>query len=136
MDQGLLARSIVLDGESEDRFKLLITSLRDELQPETPIENLLIDKLEPVHCCLMRAWELERAGIAHLGKTAAPVAIQDAIQGAPTRDALAFGGQNHVPYERNERAATVGLPAFRTNKRNLCHPNPVSTSKQTPGVHL
>jgi len=63
--RGLLARTVVLDGESLPRFHTLMTSLQEELKPETAIENLLIHKMAVSHWRLMRVWGLERSGLSN-----------------------------------------------------------------------
>jgi len=60
---GLLARTIVLKGESYRRFSTLLNRLRGQLQPEGPIETALVDTMAA--CCWrrMRLWSLEKAAI-------------------------------------------------------------------------
>jgi hypothetical protein len=60
-ERGMLASTVVLDVESRPRFRALLTSLQEELKPETPIENLLIHKMAVAHWRLMRAWGMERS---------------------------------------------------------------------------
>jgi hypothetical protein len=61
--QGILARSIVLDSESRDRFNDLHRSLIAELQPATPIENMLVQKMAVAQWRQMRLWGLEKVTI-------------------------------------------------------------------------
>ncbi len=63
VEQGMLARTVVLDGESRHRFHALMTSLREELKPETAIENLLVHKMAVAHWRLLRVWGMEKAAI-------------------------------------------------------------------------
>ncbi len=63
VEQGMLARTVVLDGESRNRFHALMTSLREELKPETAIENLLVHKMAVAHWRLLRVWGMEKAAI-------------------------------------------------------------------------
>ena len=58
---GLLADSMVLDGESENRFCALFSRLEDELQPETGIETDQIEIMAVAHWRRMRLWSLEKA---------------------------------------------------------------------------
>ena len=62
---GLLARTIVLKGESYRRFSTLLNRLRREFQPEGPVETALVDTIAA--CCWrrMRLWSLEKASINH-----------------------------------------------------------------------
>lgn len=52
----MLARTVVLDVESRPRFDALMTSLQEELEPETTIENLLVHKMAVAHWRLLRIW--------------------------------------------------------------------------------
>ena len=63
VERALLVRTVVLESESRERFHALMTSLQEELKPETAIENLLVHKMAVAHWRLMRAWGLEKAGI-------------------------------------------------------------------------
>jgi hypothetical protein len=62
---GLLARTIVLKGESWRRFSTLLNRLRGEFLPEGPVETALVDTIAA--CCWrrMRLWSLEKAAINH-----------------------------------------------------------------------
>ena len=108
VERAMLARTVVLDGESRDRFHALLTSLQDELQPKTAVENLLIHKMAAAHWRLMRVWAMEKASIAQ-GPTAPGIAD------AAARDALAFSKSNaHMnEYEmRFDRQFTRALDRF------------------------
>jgi hypothetical protein len=111
VERGLLARTVVLDGESLPRFHALMTSLQEELKPETTIENLLIHKMAAAHWRLMRVWGMERScaaqGVRGSGSPQSP--------DAPTRDALALGksGAHLNEYEmRFDRQFTRALDRF------------------------
>jgi hypothetical protein len=111
VERGMLARTIVLDGESRPRFQALMTSLQAELKPETAIENLLIHKMAAAHWRLMRVWGMERSCASEGVREAGPPESPD----APTRDALAFGKSgNHLnEYEmRFDRQFTRALDRF------------------------
>ncbi len=58
---GLLARTIVLAGESSDRFKFLLDELSAELQPTTAIERSLVENMAVARWRQMRLWAMERA---------------------------------------------------------------------------
>jgi hypothetical protein len=111
VERGMLARTVVLEGESLPRFHALMTSLQEELKPETTIENLLIHKMAVAHWRLMRVWGMERSGASHaLGESGPPESPD-----APTRDALAFGksAANLNEYEmRFDRQFTRALDRF------------------------
>jgi hypothetical protein len=111
VERGLLARTVVLDGESLPRFHALMTSLQEELKPETAIENLLVHKMVAAHWRLMRVWGMERSGASHALQEFGPTQPPD----APTRDALAFGksGVHLNEYEmRFDRQFTRALDRF------------------------
>jgi hypothetical protein len=81
---GLLARTIVLKGESYRRFSTLLNRLRGEFQPEGPVESALVDTIAA--CCWrrMRLWSLEKAAINHEVQNSA------IISDPPTQVALAW----------------------------------------------
>ena len=59
---GLLARAIVLEGESRDRFNDLVRQLNEALKPQTQIDHLLVGKMAASHWRQVRVWNLEREG--------------------------------------------------------------------------
>jgi hypothetical protein len=59
---GLLARAILIEGESRDRFDDLVHLLNTSLNPRTAIDELLIGKMAAAHWRQMRIWTLEREG--------------------------------------------------------------------------
>jgi hypothetical protein len=84
---GMLARTIVLDGESRERFNELCKSLTDELQPATSIEHLLVQKMAVAHWRQMRFWNIEKASMDYeVSKQSAEHAGAD----PSLRDALAL----------------------------------------------
>ncbi len=58
---GLLADSIVLHGESDDRFSALVSSLESELHPDPGIESAQTEIMAVAHWRRMRLWSLEKA---------------------------------------------------------------------------
>ena len=64
---GLLARAIVLEGESRDRFNDLLRLLNEALNPQTQMEHLLVGKMAASHWRQIRLWNLEREGEKILG---------------------------------------------------------------------
>jgi hypothetical protein len=86
---GLLARTIVLKGESYSRFSTLLNGLRAQLLPEGPVETALVNTalVNTVAACTwrrMRLWSLEKASIT-LEADNTP-----AIDNPPTQIALAW----------------------------------------------
>jgi hypothetical protein len=63
---GLLARAILMEGESRGRFNALVQLLNDALQPESAIEHLLVGKMAASHWRQLRIWNLEREGERNL----------------------------------------------------------------------
>lgn len=59
---GTLARAILLEGESRDRFDDLVKNLNETLNPRNPIDHLLIGKMAATHWRLIRLWNLEKEG--------------------------------------------------------------------------
>jgi hypothetical protein len=106
-DRAMLARTVLLSGESRERFDSLLTSLHEELRPQSVIETMLIHKMTVAHWRLMRAWAMESARIAH--------EADPQVEDPPTRDALAFGKAkaNMSEYEmRCDRQFTRALNHF------------------------
>ena len=62
---GLLSDSIVLPGESLERFDDLLATLKAELRPETPIESAYVEKMAVAYWRQMRLWCLEKLQFVH-----------------------------------------------------------------------
>jgi hypothetical protein len=58
---GLLAKAVVFEGESREQFAALLKAFCDELQPQTPIEDLLVQKMAVNHWRQERIWGQEKA---------------------------------------------------------------------------
>jgi hypothetical protein len=58
---GLLADSLVLEGESETRFCSLLAAFEAELQPESQIEHAQAEIMAVAQWCRMRLWSIEKA---------------------------------------------------------------------------
>ena len=67
----LLARTVVLDSESSDRFVSLLVQLSKEFQPRTTAEESLIETMAVSRWRHMRVWSLEKAGIVREIKNSA-----------------------------------------------------------------
>ncbi len=65
---GMLARTVVLPDESRPRFDALLASYYRDLEPGSAIEETLIEKMVVAQWRQMRAWSMEKTGIA-LGST-------------------------------------------------------------------
>lgn len=57
---GLLARTVVLQGESEERFNETLQDLLDEFQPATATEYLLVENMAVAHWRKRRLWDFGR----------------------------------------------------------------------------
>jgi hypothetical protein len=58
---GLLADSLVLEGEAEERFLAMLSSLQSELKPADGLESNQIEIMAVAHWRRMRIWSLEKA---------------------------------------------------------------------------
>jgi hypothetical protein len=89
---GLLARTVVLDGESTDRFHELLASLQDELQPEGAVEYILVEIMAVACWCQRRLWGLHSAGLrSELQKQHAAAEGEQVVFTSPVgRASLAF----------------------------------------------
>jgi hypothetical protein len=89
---GLLARSIVLEGEVLERFTALLDSLIDLFQPHTCVESALVENMAVARWRQMRLWGMEQADMAReMQKQALRAGNEEtAAHDAPTRSAIAF----------------------------------------------
>jgi hypothetical protein len=88
MTHGMLSATVVLEDECEERFLAFLAALHDELQPQTTVEDTLVQNMAVARWRQMRLWATEKATIRHeirrQGET------QGATYDAPTQTALAF----------------------------------------------
>jgi hypothetical protein len=61
---GLLAQTVVLNGESKERFATLLHSIQQELQPATAIENQLVETMAVARWRQFRIVGMEKAAVA------------------------------------------------------------------------
>jgi hypothetical protein len=90
---GMLSTTIVLKGESTDRFLGLLTALLEEFEPQTPFEESLIENMAVVRWRQMRIWGMEKAAMEHemLRQAEMPNSTElDPAEHAATRAAIAF----------------------------------------------
>jgi hypothetical protein len=125
----MLAKCIVLVGESATRFRTLLDSFHDELKPESAIEDILVHKLTVAYWRQMRTWDQQKASIAH------EVDKQDASlarECPSTRDALAIrtGGpsltHDEMRYDRQFHAALSRFMKYRASKVHIPAVEPVN----------
>jgi hypothetical protein len=62
---GLLAQTVVLEGESEERFNALLEHYMQIHQPQSPIEAGLIEHMAVAQWRLMRAWGTQKLALDH-----------------------------------------------------------------------
>jgi hypothetical protein len=87
----LLSGTVVLEGESTDRFLQLVAALHEEFEPQTPFEESLIENMAAARWRQMRIWGLEKAGMDHETRRQAGMPCSSAsTEDSATRAALAF----------------------------------------------
>ncbi|HLJ51228.1 MAG TPA: hypothetical protein VKU01_34705, partial [Bryobacteraceae bacterium] len=80
---GVLAQTIVLDGEDPEAFKSLLAAFQAEFDPATASQSALVETLAAARRRLMRIWAIEKAVLT------TEIAKHDPAD-APTRGAVAF----------------------------------------------
>jgi hypothetical protein len=100
---GMLSTTIVLNGESTDRFLGLLATLFEEFQPQTPFEESLIENMAVARWRQMRIWGMEKAGMDH------EMRRQSAMSNFPALDP-----PDHSSDADSSAAATRASLAFRT----------------------
>ena len=111
---GLLARALLIDGESPEAFNELLASLQKEFEPNTPTEYTLVDNLAAAQWRRLRLWTMESSGISHdmrrrqnAGETTGQTAGQS--EDSPTRAMIAMrsSGDRTSPLEIVRRYETA-----------------------------
>jgi hypothetical protein len=92
---GMLANSIVLEGESVERFKQMSENFHDEHQPQSETELALIDMMCASRWRQMRIWGIERAAVTQemLNQVAQLAAHDTSVEvrlDTPAKAALGF----------------------------------------------
>jgi hypothetical protein len=88
---GMLAASIVLDGESKDRFLDLLNSLIEELEPADSWESAMVENMAIARWRQMRVWGMEKANLTQeILKQESAALPGEAPKDLPTKAALAF----------------------------------------------
>ena len=93
MTHGILSGTIVLQGESEERFNALLADLHAELQPQTTVEITLVENMAVARWRQLRIWGVEKAGMEHQMRAQAEArrtSEEDSSEDTATRCALAF----------------------------------------------
>jgi hypothetical protein len=112
---GMLARALLLPGESVDRFSLLYQSFYDELLPRTSIELALIEKMAVAHWRQMRLWSFEKAhtqaGRGHTNETLLRYEAHCDLQFCRALDdLLKFRETNPAPRSKQGLSTSPGIP--------------------------
>jgi hypothetical protein len=90
---GLLSATVVLKGESTDRFLSLLAALHEEFDPQTPFEESLIQNMAVARWRQMRIWGMEKASMDHEMRRQPEISNSiglDPPEQAATRAAIAF----------------------------------------------
>jgi hypothetical protein len=124
MTHGLLANSILIEGESKPRFLHLLASLVDEFEPSTPSEHMLVETMAVARWRLLRIWTLEAAAVnqeqrrqsgADAGEDP-PVRTANAIDKLAARTGRESMSRNEVRYDRQYHRAADRLRLMRREK--------------------
>ena len=59
---GMLSQTVVLEGESQDRFIDLLTSLQSQLKPRSDAEAAIVETMAIARWKQMRIWGIQKAG--------------------------------------------------------------------------
>jgi hypothetical protein len=117
---GLLAKTILLPGESRARFDDLLTQFRLEFAPATYVENVFVEQMVVAQWRLMRTWNLERAGICHSARNAEPDsdhATRDAVSVLTDPTPLRAFNYLEMRYERQFSRSLEKLVKIRALHR-------------------
>ena len=87
---GMLSNTVLLEGESPDRFAELLASLHRAFKPKTEIEIMLLETMAVSRWRRMRFWGMEKAGLSWEIRRQAADSPELAQQDSTTRAALAF----------------------------------------------
>ena len=122
---GILANTVLIEGESRALFKKLLTGLESEFLPTTPTEFALVENMAVAQWRMRGLWCVQAASIAHELHLQADA---NAHEDPPTRTMLAMRdsgdhsrhsgsmSRDEVRYDRQYHRALVGLLRFREEK--------------------
>src|SRR5665213_1824401 len=66
---GMLSKTIILEGEAGSRFAALPAAMREELQPQTPIQDGLVENMAACRWRQRRLWAPGWVGLARSAQT-------------------------------------------------------------------
>jgi hypothetical protein len=90
---GILSNTVVLDGESTDRFIEHLTALQELFEPSNVVERTLVENMAVCRWRQMRVWGLEKASLTFEVSKQSAANEEIAVNGEndpATRTALAF----------------------------------------------
>jgi hypothetical protein len=58
---GLLSGTVILEGESIERFRELLAAFHEELEPRTPVESSFVENMAVIRWRQLRVWGMEKA---------------------------------------------------------------------------
>jgi hypothetical protein len=128
LKHGILAKTILVDGESRERFNELLGSLITEFEPATPDEYSQIETMAASRWRLHRLWAVEAAGIVFEQRRQADANSVDGFD-TPVRAMLAMRSladnsrhpetlsRYEVRYDRQYHRAASRLAWLQTERR-------------------
>jgi hypothetical protein len=131
LKHGILARTVLIDNESRQRFYELLSSFTSEFQPASPDEWAMVETMAVARWRLLRLWAVEAASIIHEQRlqtgadsaniidppTRAMLAMRSLTDRSRHADALS---RYEVRYDRQYHRAAQRLIRLRAEK-NASH---------------
>lgn len=109
LKHGLLARDVVITlghgKESQREFRMLLATLRSDLEPSNTLEELLLEKLAVAYWRLRRAVKAEKGVVMHLQDGSEAQRNYSAIEQAPAEaNAAGLKKEIQLAVQTNSRA--------------------------------
>jgi hypothetical protein len=122
---GILAKKVVLAGESQEEFDALLDSFLAEHQPETPTERDLIERMATARWRQERVWNAETAGLDneirrpryHEGEDYATLTFVAFRTLSDDSSVLALLNRYEARFERQFHAALTAFLNLRRKRR-------------------
>jgi hypothetical protein len=123
LKHGMFAQTILLPGESRERFLKLLADLTTEFQATTPNELALVETMAFCRWRVLRRWTLQASQIAHERRQAGAIASEH----PPTQSVIVSDTLNHPPKPaRNPSAASKSVTTANITR---CWPPPAPGMK-------
>lgn len=87
---GMLSNTVVLEGESTERFAELLAALHRDFDPQNEIETMLLETMAVARWRQMRFWGMEKAGLSWEIRKQGTDNPEISEEDGTTRAALAF----------------------------------------------